>query len=105
MVLSWKRNSSLNTVALTGESMPRNVAKDDEVISGCVNISGVLRVKVSKVFSESTASKILNLVENASDNKSKSESFIHRFAHIYTPIVVLLALVLAFIPPLLLSRL
>lgn len=92
-------NSSLNTVALTGESMPRNVAKDDEVISGCVNISGVLRVKVSKVFSESTASKILNLVENASDNKSKSESFIHRFAHIYTPIVVLLALVLAFIPP------
>lgn len=91
--------SSLNTVALTGESMPCEVSKGDDVISGSVNISGVLRVKVSKIFSESTASKILSLVENANENKSKSESFIRRFAHVYTPIVVILALVLAFIPP------
>ncbi len=91
--------SSLNTIALTGESMPRDVAKGDEVISGSVNISGVLRVKVSKIFSESTASKILSLVESANENKSKSESFIRRFAHVYTPIVVTLALALAFIPP------
>lgn len=91
--------SSLNTVALTGESMPCDVSKGDDVISGSVNLSGVLRVKVSKIFSESTASKILSLVENANENKSKSESFIRRFAHVYTPIVVILALVLAFIPP------
>lgn len=92
-------DSSLNTIALTGESMPRNVKKGDSVISGCVNISGLLRVKVSKSFGESTASKIIDLVENASSNKSKSENFITKFAHIYTPIVVTLALVLAFIPP------
>lgn len=91
--------SSLNTVALTGESMPRDVAKGDDVISGCVNLSGVLRMKVSKAFNDSTASKIIQLVENASENKSKSESFIRRFARIYTPIVVIAALALAIIPP------
>ena len=93
--------SSLNTVALTGESVPRSIAKDDEIISGCVNLTGVIRAKVTKAFGESTASKILDLVENASENKSKSESFISRFAKIYTPVVVIAALVLAFIPPLL----
>ncbi len=93
--------SSLNTVALTGESVPRSIAKDDDVISGCVNLTGVIRAKVTKAFGESTASKILDLVENASENKSKSESFISRFARIYTPVVVIAALVLAFIPPVL----
>ena len=92
-------SSSLNTVALTGESVPKDVAFGDSVISGCVNISGVLKVKVNKTFSNSTASKILNLVEEASESKSKSESFIRRFARIYTPIVVISALFLAFIPP------
>ena len=93
--------SSLNTVALTGESVPRSIAIGDDIISGCVNLTGVIRAKVSKVFGESTASKILNLVENASENKSKSESFISRFAKIYTPVVVIAALVLAFVPPVL----
>ena len=93
--------SSLNTVALTGESVPRNIAKDDDIISGCVNLTGVIRAKVTKAFGESTASKILDLVENASENKSKSESFISRFARIYTPVVVIAALVLAFVPPVL----
>ena len=92
-------SSSLNTIALTGESVPKDVAFGDSVISGCVNISGVLKVKVNKTFSNSTASKILNLVEEASESKSKSESFIRRFARIYTPIVVISALFLAFIPP------
>lgn len=92
--------SSLNTVALTGESMPREARVGDDVASGCVNLSGVLRVKVSKTFGESTASKIISLVENASSNKSRSEAFITRFAHIYTPIVVFLAIAFAFIPPL-----
>ena len=91
--------SSLNTVALTGESVPRSISKDDDIISGCVNLTGVIRAKVTKAFGESTASKILDLVENASENKSKSESFISRFARIYTPVVVIAALVLAFIPP------
>ncbi|SFF97498.1 heavy metal translocating P-type ATPase [Prevotella sp. KH2C16] len=91
--------SSLNTVALTGESLPRDVSVGDEVVSGCVNISGVLKVQTTKVFNESTASKIISLVENAGKNKSKSESFITRFARVYTPIVVFLALALAFIPP------
>ena len=91
--------SSLNTVALTGESMPRDVAKRDDVISGCVNLSGVLKVKVTKAFNDSTASKIIQLVENASENKSKSESLIRRFARVYTPIVVIAALALAIIPP------
>lgn len=93
--------SSLNTVALTGESVPRSISKDDDIISGCVNLTGVIRAKVTKAFGESTASKILDLVENASENKSKSESFISRFAKIYTPVVVIAALVLAFIPPVL----
>ena len=93
--------SSLNTVALTGESVPRSIAKGDDIISGCVNLTGVIRAKVTKVFGESTASKILDLVENASENKSKSESFISRFAKIYTPVVVIAALVLAFVPPVL----
>lgn len=91
--------SSLNTVALTGESLPRSVAPEDEVISGCINLSGLLKVQVTKSFGESTVSKIINLVENAGANKSRSESFITRFARIYTPIVVFLALALAFLPP------
>ncbi len=94
-------SSSLDTVALTGESAPRSIAKGDDVISGCVNLTGVIRAKVTKAFGESTASKILDLVENASGNKSKSESFISRFARVYTPVVVIAALVLAFIPPVL----
>lgn len=92
--------SSLNTVALTGESVPRDVAKDDEVVSGCVNLTGVLRVQTTKSFGESTVSKIISLVESADAHKSYSESFIARFAHVYTPIVVFAALLLAFIPPL-----
>lgn len=92
--------SSLNTVALTGESVPRDVDVDDEVISGCVNISGLLKVKVTKSFGESTASKIINLVENAGENKSKSETFIAKFARVYTPIVVFAAIALAVLPPL-----
>lgn len=92
--------SSLNTVALTGESAPRDVNTGDDVISGCVNISGLIRVKVMKTFGESTASKIIDLVENAGGNKSKSETFIAKFARIYTPIVVFSAIALAFIPPL-----
>ena len=91
--------SALNTVALTGESMPRDVHEGDQVVSGCVNISGVLTVKVQKSFGESTASKIISMVENASEKKSKSEAFITRFARVYTPIVVIVALVLAFVPP------
>ena len=94
-------STSLNTVALTGETMPREVAEDDEVISGCVNLSGVIRVRVTKTFGESTVSKILNLVENASEHKSKSEAFITRFARIYTPVVVVAAIALAIIPTLL----
>ena len=91
--------TSLNTVALTGESMPRSVKKGDEVVSGCINISGVVRIRVEKTFGESTVSRILDLVEHASGNKSKSETFIARFARVYTPIVVYVALALAFIPP------
>ena len=92
--------SSLNTVALTGESMPRDVSAGDEVISGCINLSGVLRVRTTKSFGESTVSKILRLVESADGQKSRSESFITRFARIYTPVVVFAALMLAFLPPL-----
>lgn len=91
--------STLNTQALTGESLPRSVSECDDVISGCVNLSGVIQVEVRKSFGESTASKILQLVESSSENKSKSETFIHKFAHVYTPVVVVLALALAFIPP------
>ena len=92
-------NSALNTVALTGESLPRDVKVGDEVISGCVNLSGVLRVRTTKAFGESTVAKIINLVENAGENKSKSEAFITRFARVYTPIVVFLAIALAILPP------
>ena len=92
--------SSLNTVALTGESVPRDVAKDDEVVSGCVNLTGVLRVQTTKSFGESTVSKIISLVESADAHKSHSESFIARSAHVYTPIVVFAALLLAVVPPL-----
>lgn len=92
--------SSLNTIALTGESMPREVKKDDDVASGCVNLSGVLRVRTTKAFGESTVSKIIQLVERADEHKSKSESFIKRFARVYTPIVVFAAVALALIPPL-----
>lgn len=92
--------SSLNTLALTGESLPREVKTGDEAFSGCVNISGLLKIKVTKSFGESTVSKILELVENASENKSKSETFIAKFARIYTPVVVGVACLLAFLPPL-----
>lgn len=92
--------SALNTIAITGESMPRQITEGNEVISGCINISGVIKVQTTKTFGESTVSKIINLVENANENKSKSESFISRFAHVYTPIVVFLAIALAFVPPL-----
>ncbi len=92
--------SSLDTVALTGESVPRSVHEGDEILSGCVNQSGVLKVKTTKAFGESTASKILDLVENAASAKSKSESFITKFARIYTPIVVALAVLVAVIPSL-----
>ncbi len=92
-------NSSLDTVALTGESVPRSVAVGDSVISGCVNLSGLLEVRTTKSFGESTAAKILELVENASENKSRSENFIRRFAKVYTPIVVGAAVLLAVVPP------
>ena len=92
-------DSSLNTVALTGESVPRGVHTGDSVISGCINLSGVLKVRVDTTFGDSTASKIIRLVEESGQNKSKSETFIRRFARVYTPIVVFLALAFAFIPP------
>lgn len=92
--------SSLNTVALTGESMPRSVAEGDEVLAGCVNTTGLLRIRVSKPYGESTAARIIQMVEESSENKSRSETFIRRFAHIYTPIVVFLAIGIAVIPPL-----
>ncbi len=92
-------NSTLNTSALTGESLPREVIEGDAVISGCVNLSGLLRIETTKVFGESTVSKILDLVENSSMKKSKSENFITRFARYYTPAVCIGALVLAMLPP------
>ena len=95
--------SSLNTVALTGESMPREITVDDEVISGCINLSGVIRVRTTKNFGESTVSKIIELVENASEHKSQSEAFITRFARIYTPIVVCAAIAIAILPPLIMA--
>jgi Cd2+/Zn2+-exporting ATPase len=94
-------SSALNTIALTGESMPRDIAVEDEVISGCVNLSGVIRVRTTKAFAESTVSKIIELVENATEHKSKSETFITQFARIYTPIVVFAAIAIAVIPSLL----
>ena len=93
-------NSSLNTSALTGESLPREVKSGDEIISGCINMSGVLKIRTTKEFGESTVSKILDLVENATSRKSRSEDFISRFARIYTPAVCFAALALAFVPPL-----
>ena len=91
-------NTALNTVALTGETMPRDASEGDEVISGCVNLSGVIKVRTTKSFGESTVSKIIDLVEHSSDKKSKAETFISRFARIYTPIVVLAAVLLAVVP-------
>ncbi|MBQ3664681.1 MAG: cadmium-translocating P-type ATPase [Lachnospiraceae bacterium] len=92
-------NAALNTSALTGESMPRNVEKGDEIISGCINMTGVLKIKTTREFGESTVSKILDLVESSSSKKSKSENFISRFAKYYTPVVCYLALALAILPP------
>ena len=93
-------NSTLNTSALTGESLPKEVEKGGEVISGCINMTGVLKIQTTKEFEESTVSKILELVEDSSLRKSKSENFISKFARIYTPVICLLALLLAFFPPL-----
>lgn len=95
--------ASLNTVALTGESMPRDVGEGDEIVSGCINLSGVLRVRTTRSFGESTVSRIIHLVESANEQKSRSESFISRFARIYTPIVVISAVMLAVVPPLFLG--
>ena len=92
-------STSLNTVALTGESVPRTAQEEDEVISGCVNLSGLIRVRTTKTYGDSTASKIIELVEHAGERKSHSETFITRFARIYTPVVVVAALLLAFLPP------
>ena len=92
--------SSLNTSALTGESLPRDAAAGDEIISGCINMTGVLEIKTTREFGESTVSKILDMVENASSRKSRSENFISKFAHYYTPIVCYLAAALAILPPL-----
>ena len=94
--------TTLNTAALTGESLPRDAAEGDQIISGCVNISGLIRVRVTKPFSESTVSRILELVENASNKKTRTERFITRFARIYTPVVVGAAVLLAIVPPLVL---
>lgn len=96
-------SSALNTLALTGESMPREIAVGDDVISGCINLTGVIKVCTTSIFGDSTVSKIIKLVESADENKSKSESFITRFARVYTPIVVFLAIALAVIPPLAIS--
>lgn len=92
-------NSALNTSALTGESLPREAAVDDEVISGCINMTGVLKIRTTKEFGESTVSKILELVEESSSRKSKSEDFISKFAKVYTPLVCIAALLLAVLPP------
>lgn len=92
--------SALNTLALTGESLPRELAVGDEVLSGCINLTGVLRIRTTKTYGESTVSKIIRLIENADASKSRSETFITRFARVYTPIVVAAAMLLAFIPPL-----
>ena len=96
-------NSMIDTKALTGESVPKSVKVDDEILSGCINIDGILKIRVTKEFEESTVSKILDLVENASSKKSKSENFITKFARVYTPTVVIIALILAFIPPLIIK--
>lgn len=93
--------TSLNTLALTGESMPREAAVEDEVMSGCINLTGVVRVRTTKSFGESTVSKIIRLVESADEHKSRSEAFITKLARVYTPIVVMAAVLLAVVPPLL----
>ena len=95
--------SSLDTKALTGEALPRDVVEGEEVISGCINLNGVIKVKVTKEYGESTVNKILDLVENASSKKSKSENFITKFAQYYTPIVVIIAVFLAILPPLIIK--
>ncbi len=95
--------TTLDTKALTGEAMPKGASEGDEVLSGCININGVIKIEVKKEYGESTVSKILDLVENASSKKSKSENFITKFAKYYTPIVVIIALILAVIPPLVIS--
>ena len=95
--------TSLDTKALTGESLPREVAENDEILSGSINLNGVIKIKVTKEYGESTVSKILDLVENASSKKSKSENFISKFAEYYTPIVVIIAVILAIVPPLLIK--
>ena len=100
----FEGKTTLDTKALTGESMPREVAQADEILSGCINLNGVIKVEVTKEFGESTVSKILDLVENASSKKSRSENFITKFAKYYTPIVVIIAVFLAILPPLLLSN-
>jgi Cd2+/Zn2+-exporting ATPase len=101
LILSGK--SSLNTAALTGEPIPRDVAEGDEVISGCINLNGLLKIKTTKEFGESTVSKVLELIEEASSRKSNSEKFITKFARVYTPVVVISALALAILPPLVLT--
>ena len=95
--------STLDTKALTGESVPREVAEGEQVLSGCINLNGVIKIEVTKEFGESTVSKILDLVENASSKKAKSENFITKFAAYYTPIVVIIAVILAIIPPLMID--
>ena len=95
--------TSLDTKALTGESLPREIAENDEILSGSINLNGVIKIKVTKEYGESTVSKILDLVENASSKKSKSENFITKFAAYYTPIVVIIAVILAIVPPLLIK--
>ena len=95
--------SSLDTKALTGESLPREVTEGEEVLSGCINLNGAIKIEVTKEYGESTVSKILDLVENASSKKSKSENFITKFARYYTPIVVIIAVILAILPPLIIK--
>ncbi len=96
--------TSLDTKALTGEALPKEIEEGEEVLSGCINLNGVIKVKVTKEYGESTVSKILDLVENASNKKSKSENFITKFARYYTPVVVIIAVVLAILPPLIISN-
>ena len=96
-------NSFIDTKALTGEPTPKRVSEGDEILSGCINLEGILKIKVKKEYDESTVSKILELVENASSKKSKSEKFITKFAKYYTPIVVIIAVFLAIIPPLIIK--
>ena len=96
--------TALDTKALTGESMPREVREGDDILSGCINLNGVIKIEVKKEYGESTVSKILDLVENASSKKSKSENFITKFARYYTPIVVIIALLLAIIPPIVMDH-